>query len=381
MESIGEKFRSLREARNLTIRMVCNDTNISPHYLEALENEDFDHFPSETYITGFIRSYAEYLKTDPEEIIRAYKGYKIGESVTPLEELTKPTSSGLDINSEAFAKGLKYFVIILFGVLIIGGGSFAVKNFMSSKIDVTRDDSIDEIKEEEAEESSKQSEHEQIRNLKLSGNKGFVLAYTSEAVKFLVDSKECTFVVESVGVDEAVVEILPVKQKVTLILDRSIPVTFKNTSREVYLTLRGYTENRAKIMVTLGGKLEDDRALADGEEVSDPKEALAVSTQVRATDKSNLKIVFEAIFLSKTYLEIYLDGNMKTRGIIQAGAREVWEANEYIQIKIGNAGGMKAKINGELYEFGLAGQVANKVITWKKDPNDPNLYNIVVNDW
>ncbi|HRX15116.1 MAG TPA: helix-turn-helix domain-containing protein [Spirochaetota bacterium] len=381
MESIGEKFRSLREARNLTIRMVCNDTNISPHYLEALENEDFDHFPSETYITGFIRSYAEYLKTDPEEIIRAYKGYKIGESVTPLEELTRPTSSGLDINSEAFAKGLKYFVIILFGVLIIGGGSFAVKNFMSSKIDVTRDDSIDEIKEEEAEESSKQSEHEQIRNLKLSGNKGFVLAYTSEAVKFLVDSKECTFVVESVGVDEAVVEILPVKQKVTLLLDRSIPVTFENTSREVYLTLRGYTENRAKIMVTLGGKLEDDSALADGEEVSDPKEALAVSTQVRATDKSNLKIVFEAIFLSKTYLEIYLDGNMKTRGIIQAGAREVWEANEYIQIKIGNAGGMKAKINGELYEFGLAGQVANKVITWKKDPNDPNLYNIVVNDW
>ncbi|MDA3899169.1 MAG: DUF4115 domain-containing protein [Spirochaetes bacterium] len=378
MESIGEKFRSLREARNLTVRMVCDDTNISPLYLNALENEDFDQFPSETYITGFIRSYAEYLKTDPEEIIQAYKGYKIGESVTPLEELTRPTSPGLQINAAAFTKSLRYGVVILFVGLIVGGGALVIRNFMASQLVVSRDSSIDDIIEKDIEESKKQSEVEQVRNLKLTGNKGFVLAYTSEAVKFLVDSKECAFILDSIQQNEAIVEILPGKEKVTLLLDRSVPIEFANTSREVYLTLRGHTDNRAKIMVTLGGQTENDVA---GDEVGDKDESLAVTTQVRATDRSNLKIVFEAIFLSKTYLEIYLDGNMKTRGIIQAGTSETWEANEYIQIKVGNAGGMKAKINGESHEFGLAGQVANKVITWKKDPNDPNLYNIIVNDW
>ncbi|MFW5808414.1 MAG: RodZ domain-containing protein, partial [Spirochaetota bacterium] len=84
---------------------------------------------------------------------------------------------------------------------------------------------------------------------------------------------------------------------------------------------------------------------------------------------------------SKTYLEVYLDGQKKTHGIIQAGTRERWEANEYIQIKVGNAGGMKAIINGREHVFGLPGQVANKVITWKKDAVDPNLYHIVVKDW
>ena len=91
MNSIGEKLRAAREAKRLTIKDVVKDTNINPLYIDALEEEDFDKFPSETYIIGFLRSYTEYLKLDTDEIIQAYKGYKIGESITPIEELTKPT--------------------------------------------------------------------------------------------------------------------------------------------------------------------------------------------------------------------------------------------------------------------------------------------------
>ena len=64
-----------------------------------------------------------------------------------------------------------------------------------------------------------------------------------------------------------------------------------------------------------------------------------------------------------------------------AGTVERWEASENIQVKIGNAGGIKATINQKEYVFGRAGQVANKTITWKKDVTNPNLYHIDVKDW
>jgi len=39
LESIGEKLRSAREAKKLTIKEVVKETNINPQYLEALEEE------------------------------------------------------------------------------------------------------------------------------------------------------------------------------------------------------------------------------------------------------------------------------------------------------------------------------------------------------
>ena len=100
-----------------------------------------------------------------------------------------------------------------------------------------------------------------------------------------------------------------------------------------------------------------------------------------AQNEKNLKIVFEAEFIQKSYLELYLDGAEKRRGFIAAGTHERWEATEFIQVKIGNAGGLKARINGRDYNFGQPGQVANKVITWKKDASNPNVYEITIKDW
>ena len=63
------------------------------------------------------------------------------------------------------------------------------------------------------------------------------------------------------------------------------------------------------------------------------------------------------------------------------GSLQRWEANEYIQVKIGNAGGVKATINGKDFVLGGENRVANKVITWKKDSKNPNLYHIDMRNW
>jgi len=378
LETIGARLRQIRESKNLTIKQIAEDTNISSSYIEALENEDFDRFPGETYIIGFIRSYAEYLRIEPEEIIKAYRGYKIGESDTPLEELTRPTKSAFSIKMGSAIGIIRTGVIAVAFIALLAAGFFLVRTYLGSMINAEKDDAIDRIKTDYA-ESEKKDDFERIRNLKLTKNKGFVLAYKKEAVQFLVDTKECIFTLEDIAGNTALVKLFPEKTDLTLEMDRSIRAMFPGVEREVYITLRGLTENRAKIMVTLGGEVEAAAAEegSEGETVTETKD----SSMVEATDKGNLKIVFEAMFQSKTYLELYLDGQQKARGIIQAGTSERWEANEYIQLKVGNAGGMKAKINGKDYVFGLNGQVANKIITWTKDPVDPNVYHIVVKDW
>jgi cytoskeleton protein RodZ len=92
MESIGEKLRLARERSNLTIEQVARETNVARRFLRALEEEDFETFPGETYAMGFLRNYAEFLGLDPDELISTYRNIKIQEQPLPMNELldTRP---------------------------------------------------------------------------------------------------------------------------------------------------------------------------------------------------------------------------------------------------------------------------------------------------
>ncbi|HOT43874.1 MAG TPA: DUF4115 domain-containing protein [Spirochaetota bacterium] len=374
MESIGETLRQAREARKISIKDVVKETNISPIYLQALEEEKFDKFPSETYLIGFLRTYSEFLKLDVEAIVQAYKGYKIGESATPLEELTRPTKSNISMVASSFLNKNRN-VLLIAGIVIVSIFLiWGIKSLFTSNVDISSDDSTDTIKEEYA--KNKEHEIENLRNLQLSNNKGFILVYKNEAVQFLVDNKEVVFLLKSVNGETVALELLPGKKVVKLKIEEPRTLAIEGCPRDVTFTLKGLTENRAKIMVSLGEKKEVEETVAKEDE-----KTTADSTSVEAQNRQSLKIVFEAEFVQKSFIELYLDGVRKVRGFIPQGQVERWEATEYIQIKIGNAGGIKARINGKEFSFGAAGQVANKVITWKKDVQNPNLYHIVVKDW
>jgi len=375
LESIGETLRQAREARKISIKDVVKETNISPIYLQALEEEKFDKFPSETYLIGFLRTYAEFLKLDVEAIVQAYKGYKIGESATPLEELTKPTKSNISMMASSFLNKNRN-VLLIAGIVIVSIFLiWGIKALFTSNVDISSDDSTDTIKEEYA--KNKEHEIENLRNLQLANNKGFILVYKNEAVQFLVDNKEVVFLLKSINGEAVALELLPGKKVVKLKIEDPKTLSIEGCPRDVTFTLKGLTENRAKIMVSLGEKKEIEETVAK----EDEKTTRADSTSVEAQNRQSLKIVFEAEFVQKSFIELYLDGVRKVRGFIPQGQVERWEATEYIQIKIGNAGGIKARINGKDFSFGAAGQVANKVITWKKDIQNPNLYHIVVKDW
>jgi len=72
MSSFGEELRRERELRRITLREVAETTKINLRYLEALENNDFEHLPGGVFNRGFVRAYAQFIGIDPEAMVTAY---------------------------------------------------------------------------------------------------------------------------------------------------------------------------------------------------------------------------------------------------------------------------------------------------------------------
>jgi len=115
MESVGKKLREGREQNNYTIEQAARDTHISRQYLLALEEENFSIIPGETYITGFLRNYSEYLSLNPDEMVSLYKSLKIQEQPLPINELLQTKSRRLPV---------KLILLILLILLLAGGAGF-----------------------------------------------------------------------------------------------------------------------------------------------------------------------------------------------------------------------------------------------------------------
>jgi hypothetical protein len=61
---IGASLREARLRQQLDLRDAEAATKIRTKYLKALEDEQFDLLPAQTYVRGFLRAYAEFLGLD-----------------------------------------------------------------------------------------------------------------------------------------------------------------------------------------------------------------------------------------------------------------------------------------------------------------------------
>ncbi len=72
MESIGEFFRQVRETKGLTIDEVASKTRIRTDFVKALEDGNFAKLPDQVFARGFVRSYARSLGLDEEDAIHRF---------------------------------------------------------------------------------------------------------------------------------------------------------------------------------------------------------------------------------------------------------------------------------------------------------------------
>jgi cytoskeletal protein RodZ len=69
MSSIGQQLKQARESRGLSMKQVVQATRIRVHYLEAMETDDFSTLPSAAQARGFLRSYADFLGLNADDLI------------------------------------------------------------------------------------------------------------------------------------------------------------------------------------------------------------------------------------------------------------------------------------------------------------------------
>ncbi|MBH0206669.1 MAG: helix-turn-helix domain-containing protein [Nitrospira sp.] len=72
MESVGEFFRQVRETKGLTVDEVSSKTRIRSDFVKALEDGNFSKLPDQVFARGFVRSYARSLGLDEEDAIQRF---------------------------------------------------------------------------------------------------------------------------------------------------------------------------------------------------------------------------------------------------------------------------------------------------------------------
>lgn len=88
--SPGSLLRAAREARGLSIAEVTHSIKFSARQIEAVECDDFDKLPGNTFLRGIIRSYAKLLRLDAEPLLAM-----LGEQLPPADsEVHAPEDTG-----------------------------------------------------------------------------------------------------------------------------------------------------------------------------------------------------------------------------------------------------------------------------------------------
>ena len=93
MFEIGSSLREARLRQGLDYPELEQATKIRAKYLRALEDEQFDVLPAQTYVKGFLRSYAEFLGLDGQLYVDEYNSrYVVGEEEQPVRTRRSPST-------------------------------------------------------------------------------------------------------------------------------------------------------------------------------------------------------------------------------------------------------------------------------------------------
>jgi cytoskeleton protein RodZ len=124
---IGNSLREARLRQGFEFPRIENETKIRGKYLRALEEEQFEVLPGETYVKGFLRTYADYLGLEGQLYVDEYNSrFTTAEETaaapsTPRRRRARPVESNLVV--VALAGIVAVTVLVVVGLAGIGSGS------------------------------------------------------------------------------------------------------------------------------------------------------------------------------------------------------------------------------------------------------------------
>ncbi len=134
----GEYLRQVRITQKLNLEDVAQELNIPVKTLTALEQDDYNSLPEATFIKGYYRTYAKFLKVDATNIIQRFDEIYANDTGllpnhalnnSPIKIMGKLPGSNRDRNR----KWLKRALITLAVLIVAGLFVMAVQNMSDSK--------------------------------------------------------------------------------------------------------------------------------------------------------------------------------------------------------------------------------------------------------
>lgn len=86
-DGVGKKLHEARTRKKLSLQQVEEATRIRCRYLRAIEDDDWDELPGDTYARAFIRTYGAFLGLDGERLAEDQR--KLRGSARPGERLPR----------------------------------------------------------------------------------------------------------------------------------------------------------------------------------------------------------------------------------------------------------------------------------------------------
>jgi cytoskeletal protein RodZ len=114
---IGNSLREARLRQQLEFADIERVTKIRPKYLRALEDESFATLPAQTYVKGFLRTYAEFLGLDGQLYVDEYNSRYVTREEDPPFRPRRSPRRGKGVESSVVL-GAIVGIAIVFGLVI-----------------------------------------------------------------------------------------------------------------------------------------------------------------------------------------------------------------------------------------------------------------------
>ncbi len=441
---VGGLLQKERKARKLSIKEVSQETAISPRYLIALENDDYSQFPAETYTIGFLNSYADYLNLDKNRLIHLFKQQQIDTKLTPIAELTTSGGLLNIFRVISYYSGNHMQLALLVVVLIfLGLISYNFLNIKSFKLQSFNFDTVAPFcgGERELRVSSLPLLAGAPRNETLStsppdairiSTDGLTLLFCLDKVKTEGMTKPLGFfhlnidgksnlnfeVMEGRGytLSSEIKELRALTKKIVFTptvlnnfsarieletVDTQIPVEskdelgLKKTNSlegvgEANKELKEGTAEESKLPSSETANLpqgregyptQKDDIANKNEKIEQPRDEVAtrdLNKKEQNNNQGNIQVTLE--FVKDSYVEWTKDGQYFRGKVVPAGEVQTFEAQNRLDIKVGNGGGVRVRREGVAPK--MAGPLARIVkLEYRRVPDslDPGLSKIQEN--
>jgi cytoskeletal protein RodZ len=121
--TMGAYLRAARRRRRISLERAAEETRIRADFIMRMESDEFD-FLAPTYVRGFLKGYARYLRTDPDPLLKEFdRRFGTGKSeatqIVAFERHARQNKAAIGprLNSWGVAAILAFLAIVGLGVL------------------------------------------------------------------------------------------------------------------------------------------------------------------------------------------------------------------------------------------------------------------------